>query len=466
MEDRHERVEASLSIGAWQRVLVGTITVLRLAASQSLRNSNSDEVIEDVRYRFGGERVTADGCDRHFAVGGTTTCRAVIDGFGLIAPRAVGVGPHQPAIDRPARSGGSERCSAWPTTCRLRRRRDTCAARSLRCDAHQFVDLADTDPARHQRLTDLREVATHPGATYVGQHDRGGLIGRRPQVRLGRFVAVDRGCLLVQLGSEQVTRAAARRAPEPRARCCESVHRELRRSNPHTPRSAARTWRYLSRKHTFDNNAETRVSQVFSAAGETRHASVLAPRWIFVGTTSCDGDGPCVEHPPTSEVPGRAGQVARRPRRVHDRGVAACVSPTRVWRELRREAIVRQSNRAVRVGLVPRNAGATRSTPERPGEEWRATTPVSMSDPASPSSTTQPTGPRRSAARPHSGASRDVVAGSEAALALAGEAVARVEHSAISHPWRASMMEDDRATSERLAEVGQAMALRGSLTGV
>ena len=55
---------------------------------------------------------------------------------------------------------------------------------------------------------------------------------------------------------------------------------------------------------------------------------------------------------------------------------------------------------------------------------------------------------------------RDVVAGSEAALALAGEAVARVERE-ISHLWRASMMEDDRATSERLAEVGQALHRAG-----
>ena len=83
-------------------------------------------------------------------------------------------------------------------------------------------------------------------------------------------------------------------------------------------------------------------------------------------------------------------------------------------------------------------------------------------NPASPSSTTQPTGPRRSAARPHSGASASVVAGSEAALALAGEAVARVQRE-ISHLWRASMMEDDRATSERLAEVGQALHRAGLL---
>jgi hypothetical protein len=51
---------------------------------------------------------------------------------------------------------------------------------------------------------------------------------------------------------------------------------------------------------------------------------------------------------------------------------------------------------------------------------------------------------------------RDVVAGSGAALARAGEAVARVERE-IGHLWRDSMIEDDRATSERLAEVGQAL---------
>jgi len=51
---------------------------------------------------------------------------------------------------------------------------------------------------------------------------------------------------------------------------------------------------------------------------------------------------------------------------------------------------------------------------------------------------------------------RDVVGDSEAALARAGAAVARVERE-IDHLWRDSMMGDDRATSERLAEVGHAL---------
>ena len=51
---------------------------------------------------------------------------------------------------------------------------------------------------------------------------------------------------------------------------------------------------------------------------------------------------------------------------------------------------------------------------------------------------------------------RDVVGDSEAALARAGAAVARVECE-IDHLWRDSMMGDDRATSERLAEVGHAL---------
>ena len=50
----------------------------------------------------------------------------------------------------------------------------------------------------------------------------------------------------------------------------------------------------------------------------------------------------------------------------------------------------------------------------------------------------------------------DVVADSETALARARTAVARVERE-IDHLWRDSMMEDDRATSERLAEVGHAV---------
>jgi hypothetical protein len=51
---------------------------------------------------------------------------------------------------------------------------------------------------------------------------------------------------------------------------------------------------------------------------------------------------------------------------------------------------------------------------------------------------------------------RDVVAGSEAALARAGEAVANVQRE-IGHLWRDSMLDHDMATSERLAEVGQAL---------
>ena len=51
---------------------------------------------------------------------------------------------------------------------------------------------------------------------------------------------------------------------------------------------------------------------------------------------------------------------------------------------------------------------------------------------------------------------RDVVGDSEAALACAGAAVARVERE-IDHLWRDSMTADDRATSQRLAEVGHAL---------
>ena len=51
---------------------------------------------------------------------------------------------------------------------------------------------------------------------------------------------------------------------------------------------------------------------------------------------------------------------------------------------------------------------------------------------------------------------RDVVGGSEAVLACAGAAVARIERE-IDHLWRDSMMADDRATSELLAEVGHAL---------
>jgi len=51
---------------------------------------------------------------------------------------------------------------------------------------------------------------------------------------------------------------------------------------------------------------------------------------------------------------------------------------------------------------------------------------------------------------------RDVVGDSEAALARAAAAVARVERE-IDRLWRDSMMGDDRATSERLAEVGHAL---------
>ena len=51
---------------------------------------------------------------------------------------------------------------------------------------------------------------------------------------------------------------------------------------------------------------------------------------------------------------------------------------------------------------------------------------------------------------------RDVVGGSGAALASAGAAVARVERE-IDRLWRDSMMADDRATSQRLAEVGHAL---------
>jgi hypothetical protein len=51
---------------------------------------------------------------------------------------------------------------------------------------------------------------------------------------------------------------------------------------------------------------------------------------------------------------------------------------------------------------------------------------------------------------------RDVVVDSEAALACAGAAVARVERE-IDHLWRDSMTADDRATSQRLAEVGHAL---------
>ena len=51
---------------------------------------------------------------------------------------------------------------------------------------------------------------------------------------------------------------------------------------------------------------------------------------------------------------------------------------------------------------------------------------------------------------------RDVVGDSEVALACAWAAVARVECE-IDHLWRDAMMADDRATSERLADVGHAL---------
>jgi hypothetical protein len=51
---------------------------------------------------------------------------------------------------------------------------------------------------------------------------------------------------------------------------------------------------------------------------------------------------------------------------------------------------------------------------------------------------------------------RDVVHDSGAALASAGAAVARVERE-IDQLWRDSMLADDRATSQRLAEVGHAL---------
>jgi hypothetical protein len=51
---------------------------------------------------------------------------------------------------------------------------------------------------------------------------------------------------------------------------------------------------------------------------------------------------------------------------------------------------------------------------------------------------------------------RDVFHDSGAALESAGAAVARVERE-IDHLWRDSMLADDRATSQRLAEVGHAL---------
>ena len=51
---------------------------------------------------------------------------------------------------------------------------------------------------------------------------------------------------------------------------------------------------------------------------------------------------------------------------------------------------------------------------------------------------------------------RDVAGDSKTALACAGAAVARVERE-IDHLWRDAMMADDRATSERLADVGHAL---------
>ena len=50
----------------------------------------------------------------------------------------------------------------------------------------------------------------------------------------------------------------------------------------------------------------------------------------------------------------------------------------------------------------------------------------------------------------------DVVGDSNAALASAGMAVARVERE-IDHLWRDSMNADDHATSQRLAEVSRAL---------
>jgi hypothetical protein len=51
---------------------------------------------------------------------------------------------------------------------------------------------------------------------------------------------------------------------------------------------------------------------------------------------------------------------------------------------------------------------------------------------------------------------REVVGDSEAALVCAGEAMARVERE-IDQLWRDSMTADDRATSQRLAQVSHAL---------
>jgi hypothetical protein len=51
---------------------------------------------------------------------------------------------------------------------------------------------------------------------------------------------------------------------------------------------------------------------------------------------------------------------------------------------------------------------------------------------------------------------RDVVGDSEGGLASAGAAMARVKRE-IDHLWRDSMQTDDRATSQRLAEVSHAL---------
>jgi hypothetical protein len=49
-------------------------------------------------------------------------------------------------------------------------------------DADQLVDLAETDAPGHQRLTDLRKVATYSRSTNLGQSNWWRLVTRRPQI--------------------------------------------------------------------------------------------------------------------------------------------------------------------------------------------------------------------------------------------------------------------------------------------
>jgi len=57
-------------------------------------------------------------------------------------------------------------------------------------DPDEFVDLADTDPPGHQRLTNLRKVPTYARQTHLCPGDVRGLVTSRPQIRLHGRVTI------------------------------------------------------------------------------------------------------------------------------------------------------------------------------------------------------------------------------------------------------------------------------------